>query len=134
MRRSRGFTLTELMAVLAIIAVLSGILFPVMRGAKSAAKRTAAISNLHQCFVAMQLYAPEENFVRSLPNKPVLEPYLGHQITCDPSDTWRSSCEAPSTPWTVGSFGYLRTVGSNDTDEYWEWYASLPYVPLLVSP
>jgi prepilin-type N-terminal cleavage/methylation domain-containing protein len=58
MNRSRftGFTLIELLVVIAIIAILAAILFPVFAQAKSAAKKTQALSNLKQLGTATALY------------------------------------------------------------------------------
>jgi general secretion pathway protein G len=55
-RMRRGFTLVELLTVIAIIAVLAGILFPVFANAKNAAKKTQCISNLRQIGSAIGLY------------------------------------------------------------------------------
>lgn len=55
----RGFTLIELLVVIAIIAILAAILFPVFAQAKTAAKKSANISNLRQLSMAVQMYATE---------------------------------------------------------------------------
>lgn len=55
----RAFTLIELLVVLAIIAILSAILFPVFAQAKHASKRTACLSNLRQIGVANDLYTSD---------------------------------------------------------------------------
>lgn len=52
----RGFTLIELMVVIAIISVLAAILFPVFARAKAQAKQTTCLSNLKQIGDAMVLY------------------------------------------------------------------------------
>lgn len=55
-RRSRAFTLAELLTVLAIIAVLAGLLFPVLISAKGEAKRAQCLSNMKQASAATMLY------------------------------------------------------------------------------
>lgn len=54
--RRLAFTLTELLVVLAILAVLAGILFPVLASAKRAAKKAVCASNFHQANIATLLY------------------------------------------------------------------------------
>jgi prepilin-type N-terminal cleavage/methylation domain-containing protein len=56
-----GFTIAELLTVLAIIAVLSAILFPVFRTAKSAAHRSVCMSNFRQSNLASQMYLGDYN-------------------------------------------------------------------------
>ncbi len=52
----RAFTLIELLVVIAIIAILAAILFPVFAQAKTAAKKSVAISNQKQIGTAVLLY------------------------------------------------------------------------------
>lgn len=61
MKNNKAFTLIELLVVIAIIAILAAILFPVFAEAKSAAKKTASVSNLKQINLAWQLYATDHD-------------------------------------------------------------------------
>lgn len=56
MNMKKGFTLIELLVVIAIIAILAAILFPVFARARTAAKKTADLSNSKQLGVAINLY------------------------------------------------------------------------------
>jgi prepilin-type N-terminal cleavage/methylation domain-containing protein len=56
-----AFTLIELLLVLAIIALLAGLVLPAVTRAKEAGRGAACLSNLHQIGVALQLYVQENN-------------------------------------------------------------------------
>ncbi|MBS1716566.1 MAG: type II secretion system protein [Armatimonadetes bacterium] len=52
----RAFTLIELLVVVAIIAILSAILFPIFAQAKAQAKQTVSVSNVRQIQTAWTMY------------------------------------------------------------------------------
>lgn len=60
-RCHRGFTLVELLVVLAILSVLTSLLLPVVAGAKEKARTVACINNLKQIGLAVHLYAGDNN-------------------------------------------------------------------------
>ncbi len=75
--RKRGFTLIELFVVIAIIAILAAILFPVFAQARERARSSTCLSNLKQTALATQMYVQdyEETFpinlyLRFPPNAP----------------------------------------------------------------
>ena len=54
--RHRGFSLTELLVVLALIVVLLGLLVPALVGVKSTGLMTTSMSNLRQIGTWMRMY------------------------------------------------------------------------------
>jgi len=57
-----GFSLLEVLVVIAIIAVLVAILLPVFSQAKEAARKAVCMSNLHQLGVAIRLYCQDYDY------------------------------------------------------------------------
>jgi len=61
LRRRRGFTLLELLAVIFTLATLAALLLPVLNRAKIKAQRTSCLSNLRQLGLAWVLYHTDNN-------------------------------------------------------------------------
>jgi len=57
--RRRAFTLIEILVVIAIIALLAGILFPVLAQSREKARAATCLSNYKQIGLAIQMYASD---------------------------------------------------------------------------
>lgn len=62
-RSGKGFTLVELLVVVAIIGILAGILVPVLGKARENAKRASCKSNLKQIGLALHMYAGDNSTI-----------------------------------------------------------------------
>ena len=99
--------------MIAIIAILAAILFPVFSQAKSAAKQTTCISNLRQLGTAFKLYASDYDDTDPSPGGKTMDPSTGLAET-SPQTSWVAWFKDPVTHYWEQSGGIFPYVHQRD--------------------
>ncbi len=137
---SPGFTIIELLVIIAIIALLTGILLPALAGARTAAVRVACLSNQRQLALAATVYTDENrgHFMPALytdfaadPAKRVawdfVEVFTASGVRTSPGALWDATdagavmqCPASDGPdnWSPGSGGFAAAAGEQPFTGY----------------
>ena len=74
-----GFTLVELLVVIAIIAILAALLLAAISGAKGKARRIICTSNLRQINLGVRMYSDDSNDKSPKPAAGVSSPYIAYK-------------------------------------------------------
>jgi len=136
-----AFTLIELLATLALITLLIGILIPALSSARATAQRNACASNLQQLIIADFIYAQDHksrlapgaaNFLKNLdrwhghrdavnqpfqPQNSPLSPYLGKNGIIRQCPAFDPDYSQPGDDFEKGSGGYGYNNAYLGTDE-----------------
>lgn len=107
-RRRCGLTLVELLIVIAVIAILVGVMFPVLQVVRESARRSSCGNNLRQLALAMMTYSDSH---KSLP---------GWRNTIDPFSTSRAQSDPKkgTVSWSIPILPNIEEIGLYD------WYTS----------
>jgi prepilin-type N-terminal cleavage/methylation domain-containing protein len=112
-----GFTLVELLTVIAIIAILTGILLPVFATVRENARRTACISNLQQIYAGVKQYDLDNRRYPDFLLGPAIDP-----ASCTPAGTapLQFASGAPCAMQTAAATGklggsYTKTDGTGSS-------------------
>ena len=147
---NRAFTLIELLIVIAIIAILAAILFPVFAQAREKARQAACVSNLRQIGTAFTMYV--QDYDERLPDRRDLKTAFpgGYKPwttwpTSDPRGGWAALILQPYTrnnaiwncPSVAGSVmrqtpqvvQALDATPNAPVTRYWLWRFDRPDVP-----
>jgi len=139
--RAGGFTLTEMLIVLAIVAVLVGISFPLIKSGVRASHRAGCLSNLQQIGIGLEAYLQDHN--QRMPEllaerksksdeglvlEVLLEPYLQSEAVFHcPADSKVFEASGSSYLWNTTQNGLARTKLSFFGEE-----GDLSKIPLVI--
>ncbi|MDP3041231.1 MAG: prepilin-type N-terminal cleavage/methylation domain-containing protein [Candidatus Omnitrophota bacterium] len=118
MRRNRkGFTLVEIMIVVAIIALLAAIAIPNLMSAKRTANTAAAKANIRALSTAAEVYATGHN--GNYPgDEASLRPYIAaSQVLCgatQPQQGYTYTCTLAAAAYTITAVKASATTGDID--------------------
>jgi prepilin-type N-terminal cleavage/methylation domain-containing protein/prepilin-type processing-associated H-X9-DG protein len=122
-----GFTLVELLVVVAVISLLAAILFPVFAGAREKARQAVCLSNMRQVTLAVLLYAQDNDDGCPIYGAGVaafwpqfVAPYVQPQAgpTLDGASRVFVCPSAPDDPAAVRQFGHSSCPSYGLTDDW----------------
>lgn len=123
---ARGFTLVELLVVIAVIALLAALLLPALASARRRTQSIQCLSNLRQLGLAMRLYVGDDSRGLLPPDSPAfseiswvrsLDPYLGPGnavVTCPSDDFGRERLRLGRTSYVLNLYTASGDVGHDD--------------------
>jgi prepilin-type N-terminal cleavage/methylation domain-containing protein len=120
----RGFSLLELLAVIAVLGIVAALLLPSLSRAQARAKRTSCLSNLKQVNLGLRMYAEDNG--DTLPNtnavmsayKGLVKTYVGLEAPSSPNDRLFT---CPADRFSVDALNNAVTAGSMHESLAWDY-------------
>ena len=114
-KKEKGFTLVELMIVIIILAVLTGIAVPSYLALRNRARESATESEMKNIATALELYMADVEVYPTAATTAVIGKYMNPVPT---ADKWAHGyvyvCADPFSTYTLTSLGVDGAVGGDD--------------------
>lgn len=96
-KRSRGFTLLELLAVIATIGVLAALLLPALSAARAKGRSTVCLNHLRQVGLALEMYVSDNHaYPPALSGDPPFRPWADRLAQYNPISWTNAACQCPT--------------------------------------
>ncbi len=112
--RLRGFTLVELLVVIAIIALLIAVLMPAVQAARESARRTVCANNVKQLGMALQSYQSQRTAFPSSAEFKDIVPSASNLSWCNTSGNPNDR----TNPWTVAILPFVEQTALHNAFDF----------------
>ncbi|MHC4946793.1 MAG: prepilin-type N-terminal cleavage/methylation domain-containing protein [Planctomycetota bacterium] len=118
-RRRRAFSLTELLVVIGVVALLMGLLLMALLGAKKGSGMAASMGNMRQIGAMLGMYAQDErDVVLASQFNHHLDSFVGHP-RCNPAlGEWHARGTWADVLWTQYQMGVFPTARAQLSNDY----------------